>query len=99
MPKGETIEQFASSMHLVLDLVDKYPHDSLNTHILDVVVQFLPIVCQKVPARGMERPVGNRSFLCKTRFVRKGTDNNFKCNQFRNKRNTSIQDRVVYVEH
>jgi hypothetical protein len=37
MSKGEPVEQFASSMHLVLDLVDKYPHDSLVTHILDCV--------------------------------------------------------------
>ncbi len=29
MPKGETVEQFAASMHLVLDLSDKYPRDSL----------------------------------------------------------------------
>ena len=28
MPKGEAIEQFAASMHLVLDLADKYPRDS-----------------------------------------------------------------------
>ena len=33
IPKGETIEQFAASMHLVLDLADKYPRDSLRyTH-------------------------------------------------------------------
>ena len=42
MPKGEAIEQFATSMHLVLDLADKYPRDSLAAHILDVVAQFLP---------------------------------------------------------
>ncbi len=44
MPKGEAIEQFAASMHLVLDLADKYPRDSLAAHILDVVAhaQFLP---------------------------------------------------------
>jgi hypothetical protein len=34
-PKGESIEQFPACMHLVLDLVDKYPRDSLATHILD----------------------------------------------------------------
>jgi hypothetical protein len=32
-PKGEAIEQFAACMHLVLDLADKYPRDSLATHI------------------------------------------------------------------
>ena len=44
MHKGETIEQFATSMHLVLDLVDKYPRDTLAAHILDVVAQFLPVL-------------------------------------------------------
>jgi hypothetical protein len=34
-PKGEAIDQFAASMHLVLDLADKYPSDSLDAHILD----------------------------------------------------------------
>ena len=42
MPKVDTIELFAASMHLVLDLADKYPRDSLAAHILDVVAQFLP---------------------------------------------------------
>ncbi len=42
MPKGEAGEQFAASMHLVLDLADKYPRDSLAAHILDCVAQFLP---------------------------------------------------------
>jgi hypothetical protein len=28
MPKGEAVEQFAASMHLVLDLADKYTRDS-----------------------------------------------------------------------
>jgi hypothetical protein len=37
MPKGEAIEQFAASVHLVLDFADKYPRDSLAAHILDVV--------------------------------------------------------------
>ena len=41
MPKGEAIEQFAASMHLVLDLADKYPRDSLAAHILDVVAHTL----------------------------------------------------------
>ena len=42
MSKDESIEQYATTMHLVLDLADKYPHDSLSTHILDVV-WFLPV--------------------------------------------------------
>ncbi len=42
MTKGEVVEQFAASMHIVLDLTDKYPHDSLAVHILDVIAQFLP---------------------------------------------------------
>jgi hypothetical protein len=42
MQKGESIEQFAGSMHLVLDLADKYPRVSLAEHILDCVAQFLP---------------------------------------------------------
>ena len=37
MPKGEAIEQFDASMHIVLDRADKYPRDSLAAHILDVV--------------------------------------------------------------
>ncbi len=32
-PKGEATEQFAASMHLVLDLADKYPRDSVAAHI------------------------------------------------------------------
>ncbi len=38
MTKGEGVDQFTVSMHLVLDLTDKYPHVSLTTHILDYVV-------------------------------------------------------------
>ena len=37
MPKGEAVEQFTASMHLVLDLADKYPRESVTTHILDCV--------------------------------------------------------------
>ena len=44
MSKGEAIEQFAASMHLVLDLANKYPRDSLVAHILDCVAQFLPVL-------------------------------------------------------
>ena len=41
MPKGEAVQQFAASMHLALDLADKYPSDSSAAHILDVA-QFFP---------------------------------------------------------
>jgi hypothetical protein len=44
IPKGEDVEQFAASMHLVLDLVDKYPRDFLAAHFLDCVAQFLPVL-------------------------------------------------------
>jgi hypothetical protein len=42
MPKGEAMEQFAASMHLVLNLAGKYARESLAAHILDCVAQFLP---------------------------------------------------------
>jgi hypothetical protein len=42
MSKGETVQHLTASMHLVLDLADKYPRDSLTAHILDCVPQFLP---------------------------------------------------------
>jgi hypothetical protein len=57
MPKGETIEQFAASMHLVLDLADKYPRDSLVTHILDVVAQFLPVLLMTCSRRDRVRQI------------------------------------------
>ena len=44
MPKGDTVEQLAACMHLVLNLADKYPHNSLVAHILDCVAQFLPVL-------------------------------------------------------
>ncbi len=52
MPKGEAIEQFAASMHLVLDLADKYPRVSLAVHILDCVAQFLPALLCPGTRRG-----------------------------------------------
>jgi hypothetical protein len=52
MPKGEAVEQFAASMHLVLDLADKYPRDSLAAHILDCVAQFLPALLCPCTRRG-----------------------------------------------
>ena len=54
MPKDESIEQFAASMHLVLDLDDKYPHDSLAAHILDVVAPALLTPCSR---RGRVRQI------------------------------------------
>jgi hypothetical protein len=57
MPKGEAIEQFAASMHLVLDLADKYPLDSLAAHILDVVAQFLPALLMSCSRRGRVRQI------------------------------------------
>ena len=55
MPKGEAIEQFAASMHLVLDLADKYPRDSLAAHILDVIAQSLPALLMSCSRRGRVR--------------------------------------------
>ena len=52
MPKGEACEQFAASMHLVLDLADKYACDSIAAHILDVVAQFLPALLTPCVRRG-----------------------------------------------
>jgi hypothetical protein len=57
MPKVKDIEQFAASMHLVLDLTDKYPRDSLAAHILDVVVQFLPALLMSYSRRDRVRQI------------------------------------------
>jgi hypothetical protein len=56
-PKGEAIEQFAACMHLVLDLADKYPRDSLAAHILDCVAQFLPALLCPSTRRGRVRQI------------------------------------------
>ena len=85
MPKGEAIEQFAASMHLVLDLADKYPRDSLAAHILDVIAQFLPALLMPCSRRGRVRQIvsnakrfqrGEWKGLWETavRFARKKTD-------------------------
>ncbi len=42
---------------LVLDLTDKYPHDSLVTHILDCVAQFLPSLFCPCTHRGRVRQI------------------------------------------
>jgi hypothetical protein len=57
MPKGKAVEQFAASMHLVLDLADKYPRDSLAAHILDCVAQFLPALLCPCTRRGRVRQI------------------------------------------
>ena len=57
MPKGEVVQQFAASMHLVLDLPDKYPRDSLAAHILNVVTQFLPALLTPCSRRGRLRQI------------------------------------------
>ena len=106
MSRDEVIEQFAASMYLFLDLTDKYPHDSLTAHILDVVTTLLMTYSRRERVRQI---VSNTKrfqpgewkglWEISLRFARKETDNNAKRNHTHTKRNTSIQDRVVYVEH
>jgi hypothetical protein len=79
MTKGESIEQFAASMHLVLDLDAKHPLDSLAVLTLDVVAQFLPELLRAYIRRGRVRQtVSNvkhfqcgkglwETFICTTR--------------------------------
>ncbi len=57
IPKGETIQQFAACMHLVLDLADKYPRDSLVAHILDCVAKFFPTLLCPCTRRGRVRQI------------------------------------------
>ena len=57
MSKSEAIEQFTTSMHLVLDLADKYPRDSLAGHILVVVAQFLPALLTPCSRRDRVRQI------------------------------------------
>jgi hypothetical protein len=58
MPKSEAVEQFAASMHLVLDLADKYPRDSLAAHIFDCKnAQFLPALLSPCTRRGRVRQI------------------------------------------
>ena len=98
-------------MHLVLDLADKYPRDSLTAHILDCVAQFLPAVLCPSTRRGRVKQIissakrfqrGDWKGLWETalRFARKEIDTNNKRKQNRATRDTSsIRVRVVYVEH
>jgi hypothetical protein len=111
MPKGEAVEQFAASMHLVLDLADKYPRDYLAAHILDCGAQFLPALLCPCTRRGRVRQIissakrfqrGDWKGLWETalRLTRRETDTNGKRKHNRAKRDTSsIQARVVYAEH
>jgi hypothetical protein len=110
-PKGEDIEQFVSCIHLVLDLDDKYPHDSLVVHILDCVPQFLPALLWPCTHRDRVRQIisstkrfqrGDWKGLWETALSlpRKEIDTNNKRKHNHVKRDTSsIQARVVYVEH
>ncbi len=111
MPKGEAVDQFATSMHLVLDLADKYPRDSLTAHILDYVDQFLPaLICpctrrdrvRQIISSAKRFQLGDWKDLWETalRLAQRATDTTVKCNHNRVKRDTlSIQTRVVYAEH
>jgi hypothetical protein len=98
-------------MHLVLDLADKYPHNSLAAHIFDFVVQFLPALLCPCTRRGrVSHIVSNAKrfqrgdwkgfWEAALREERRETDNNVKGKRNRVKRDTSsIQARVVYSEH
>ena len=57
MPKGESVEQLETSVNLVLDLIDKYPRDSLATHMLECVAQFLPAFLCPYTRRGRVRQI------------------------------------------
>jgi hypothetical protein len=61
MPKGDTVEQLPTSMYLVLDLADKYPHNSKAEHILDFVTQFLPALLCPCTHRGRVRHIVSNS--------------------------------------
>jgi hypothetical protein len=111
MPKGEAVDQFAASMHLVLDLGDKYPRDSLVVHILDCVAQFLPALLCPCTRRDRVRQIISSTkrfqradwkglWESTQRLARKEIDTNNKRKHNRAKRDTSsIQARVVYAEH
>jgi hypothetical protein len=108
MPKGEAVDQLAASMHLSLDLANKYPHNSLASHILNCVAQFLPLcpctrrgrVRQIVSsAKRFQRGDWKGLWEAALREARRETDNNVKRKHNRAKRDTSsIQARVVYAE-
>ena len=107
MSRDETVEQFPTSMYLVLDLADKYPLDSLAAHILDCVAQFLPVLICPCTHRGRVRQIissvkrfqsGAWKGLWETalRLARWETDTTAKRSHNRAKRDkSSIQARVV----
>ena len=106
-----TSEQLAASMHLVLDLADKYPRGSLAAHILDCVAQFLPALLCPCTRRGRVRQIissarrfqrGDWKVLWETalRLSRKESDHKAKHRHNCARCDTSsIQARVVYAEH
>ena len=86
--------------HLVLDLADKYPRESLAEHILDCVAQFLPALLCQATRPGRVRQIisnakrfqrGDWKYLWDTalRLARRETDNNVEHNHKRTKRDTS----------
>jgi hypothetical protein len=112
MPTGDTVEQLVVCMHLVLNLAEKYPHNSLAAHILDCVAQFLPPLLCPCSRRGRVRHILSNlinHFQCgdwkglweaALREARRETDNTVTRKSNRTKRDTSsIQARVVYAEH
>ena len=93
-------------MHLVLDLADKYPRDSLAAHILDVVAQSLPALLTPCSHRDRVRQIVSNAKLFQRGewetallFARRESATNAKRKHNRAKRDTSIQARVVYAEH
>jgi hypothetical protein len=82
-PKGEAIEQFAASMHLVLDLADKYPRDSLDAHILGF-------------QRGDWRGLWETALRFARKEI---DSNNKRKHNHAKRDTSSLQSRVVYAEH
>jgi hypothetical protein len=111
LPTVETVEQFTASVHLVLDLADKYPRESLVVHILDCVTQFLPaFLCPGTHRVRVRQIISNTKifqhrdwkylWVTALRLSQRETDNNVKYKHNHVKRDTSsIKTRVVYPEH
>ena len=104
MTKGDTFEQFVTNMNLVLDLDDKYPHHSISVHTMDVVALFLPALLTSCSHRDRVRQIvtNTKLFQCgewkgfwetDLGFIRRESDNNGKCKDNHDKRDTSIQTR------
>jgi hypothetical protein len=91
-------------MHLVLDLADKYPSDSLAAHILDCVAQFLPVLLCPCTRRGRVRQIISSAKRFergewRSSWERRETDTNSERKHNRTKWDTSsIQARAVYAE-